>query len=53
MRERQRQEGEEEGDPVVYELDGTVSSVIEEKRLDPYVMVSGKGEARIEASLKF
>jgi outer membrane receptor protein involved in Fe transport len=47
-------EGEEEGDPVVYELDGTVSSVIEEKRLDPYVMVSGKGEAFAwEAGLRY
>ena len=47
-------EGEEEGDPVVYELDGTVGSVIEEKRLDPYVMVSGKGEAFAwEAGLRY
>ena len=47
-------EGEAEGDPVVYELDGSVSSRIEEKRLDPYVMLSGKGEAFAwEAGLRY
>ncbi|MBJ7574338.1 TonB-dependent receptor [Luteimonas sp. MC1828] len=30
-----------EGDPLVYALDGIVASVIEEKRLDPYLMFSG------------
>ena len=38
-------EAENEGDPVVYALDGTIASRIEEKRVDPYVMVSGKGQA--------
>ena len=32
-----------EGDAVAYELDGIVDSVIEEKRLDPYLMFSGYG----------
>ncbi|MBJ6980393.1 TonB-dependent receptor [Luteimonas sp. MC1572] len=30
-----------EGDTLVYALDGVVASVIEEKRLDPYLMFSG------------
>jgi len=47
-------EADGEGDPVVYELDGVVASVIEEKRLDPYVMVSGKGEVLSwEAGLRY
>jgi outer membrane receptor protein involved in Fe transport len=37
-----------------YELDGSVASVIEEKRLDPYIMLSGKGEAfSWEAGLRY
>ena len=40
-------EAEEEGQtpnfPTDYELDGSVASVIEEKRVDPYIMLSGKG----------
>lgn len=35
---------ENEGDEVVYELDDVVDSLIEEKRLDPYIMFSGKGD---------
>ena len=47
-------EAEEEGDPVIYEPDGVVASVIEEKRLDPYIMFSGKGEAwSWEAGLRY
>ena len=47
-------EAEDEGDPVVYELDGTVASVIEEKRLDPYLMFSGaSGILAWEAGLRF
>jgi len=37
-----------------YDLDGSVASVIEEKRLDPYIMLSGKGEAfSWEAGLRY
>lgn len=36
-------EAEDEGDPVVYGLDGTIESRIKETRLDPYVMLSGRG----------
>jgi Outer membrane receptor proteins, mostly Fe transport len=37
-----------------YELDGSVASVIEEKRLDPYIMLSGKGDAfSWEAGLRY
>lgn len=47
-------EAEEEGDPVVYELDGSVGSLIEETRVDPYVMLSGKGEVfSWEAGLRY
>ena len=47
-------EAEAEGDPVAYALDGTVASVIEEKRLDPYVMLSGKrGALAWEAGLRY
>ena len=47
-------EAEEEGDAVAYALDGSVGSVIEEKRLDPYVMVSGKRESFAwEAGLRY
>lgn len=34
-------EAEDEGDPVVYEPDSIITSVIEEKRLDPYTQFSG------------
>ncbi|MBP6797519.1 MAG: TonB-dependent receptor [Luteimonas sp.] len=45
---------EDEGDPVAYEVDGTVASVIEEKRLDPYLMFSGaRGILSWEAGLRF
>ncbi len=47
-------EGEEEGDPVVYELDGTIGSLIEETRVDPYIMLTGKGEMfSWEAGLRY
>ncbi|HEV7271355.1 TonB-dependent receptor [Pseudoxanthomonas sp.] len=51
-------EAEEEGETpnslADYELDGSVASVIEEKRLDPYVMLSSKGEAfSWEAGLRY
>jgi len=47
-------EAEDEGDPVVYELDGTVASVIEEKRLDPYIQFNGKaGILSWEAGLRY
>ncbi|KAF1718347.1 TonB-dependent receptor [Pseudoxanthomonas yeongjuensis] len=37
-----------------YELDGSVASVIEEKRLDPYIMLSSKGESfSWEAGLRY
>jgi TonB-dependent receptor len=39
---------------VDYELDGSVASVIEEKRLDPYLMLSSKGEVfSWEAGLRY
>lgn len=51
-------EAEEEGQtpsfPTDYELDGSVASVIEEKRLDPYIMLSSKGEMfSWEAGLRY
>lgn len=47
-------EGEEESDPVVYELDGTIGSLIEETRVDPYIMLTGKGEVfSWEAGLRY
>lgn len=51
-------EAEEEGEtptfPADYALDGSVASVIEEKRLDPYVMLTGKGEVfSWEAGLRY
>ena len=51
-------EAEEEGQtpsfPADYELDGSVASVIEEKRLDPYIMLSSKGEVfSWEAGLRY
>ena len=47
-------EAEDEGDPVVYELDDSIGSLIEETRVDPYVMVSGKGDRFAwEAGLRY
>lgn len=51
-------EAEDEGETPTsladYDLDGSVASVIEEKRLDPYIMLSGKGEAfSWEAGLRY
>lgn len=47
-------EGEEEGDPVIYELDGTIGSLIEETRIDPYVMLTGRGDRfSWEAGLRY
>ena len=47
-------EAAEEGDPVVYELDGVVASVIEETRIDPYLMFSSQGESFAwEAGLRY
>ena len=51
-------EAEEDGETPAsladYDLDGSVASVIEEKRLDPYIMLSGKGEAfSWEAGLRY
>ncbi len=46
-------EAEDEGDPVVYEPDGIITSVIKEKRIDPYVQFSGKaGKLSWEAGLR-
>jgi outer membrane receptor protein involved in Fe transport len=43
-----------EGDPLVYALDGVVTSVIEEKRLDHYLMFSGtRGTLSWETGLRF
>ncbi|MBB5208458.1 TonB-dependent receptor plug domain-containing protein [Chiayiivirga flava] len=47
-------EAENEGDPVVYEPDGVVASVIEEDRLDPYLMFSGNaGVLAWEAGVRY
>lgn len=47
-------EGASEGDPVVYEEDGVIQSRIKEKRLDPYLMFSGKqGALQWEAGLRY
>lgn len=47
-------EGEEEGNPVIYELDGTIGSLIEETRIDPYVMLTGRGDRfSWEAGLRY
>lgn len=47
-------EAEEEGDSVVYELDSRLASVIEEDRLDPYIMFSGRGQRfSWEAGLRY
>jgi len=43
-----------EGDPVVYELDTTIGSLIEETRIDPYLMFSGDlGVMAWEAGLRY
>jgi len=47
-------EAEDEGDPVVYGLDGTIESQVKETRLDPYVMLSGRGQMfSWEAGLRY
>jgi outer membrane receptor protein involved in Fe transport len=47
-------EAEEEGDPVVYEEDGVVHSLIRETRLDPYLMFSSAaGALSWEAGLRW
>lgn len=47
-------EAEDEGDPVVYEPDSVVNSVIKEERIDPYLQVSGKaGRMSWEAGLRY
>ncbi|MCL6714039.1 TonB-dependent receptor [Pseudomonas sp. R2.Fl] len=47
-------EAENEGDPVAYEPDGVIGSLIEETRVDPYLMLSGKGQAfSWEAGLRY
>jgi outer membrane receptor protein involved in Fe transport len=47
-------EAENEGDPVVYEPDSVVTSVIEEKRLDPYVQLNGAtGKLSWEVGLRY
>jgi TonB-dependent receptor len=48
------EEGQIPGFPADYELDGSMASVIEEKRLDPYIMLSRKGEVfSWEAGLRY
>src|SRR3546814_821872 len=43
-----------EGDAVVYELDTTIGSLIEETRIDPYLMFSGDlGVMAWEAGLRY
>src|SRR3546814_6486161 len=45
---------ENEGDPVAYELDTTIGSLIEETRIDPYLMFSGDlGVMAWEAGLRY
>ena len=47
-------EADNEGDPVDYALDGTIGSLIEETRIDPYLMLSGKHAAfSWEAGLRY
>ena len=47
-------EAEAEGDAVVYAADGSVGSLIEETRLDPYLMLSGRGDVLSwEAGLRY
>ncbi len=46
-------EAEAEGDPVVFEPDGIVDSLIEERRVDPFVQFSGRaGRLSWEAGLR-
>ena len=47
-------EGQAEGDPVVYEEDGVIRSTLQEKRLDPYLMASGRlGRLDWEAGVRY
>jgi outer membrane receptor protein involved in Fe transport len=47
-------EAENEGDPVVYEPDSVITSVIEEERLDPYARFSGEvGRLSWELGLRY
>ncbi len=47
-------EAEAEGDPVLYELDTVIGSLIEEERLDPYLMFSGRADRLAwEAGLRY
>ncbi|MBM0105936.1 TonB-dependent receptor [Steroidobacter sp. S1-65] len=47
-------EAEEEGDPVMYEPDSIITSVIKEKRLDPYMQFSGDaGKLSWELGLRY
>lgn len=47
-------EAEDEGDPVVYQPDTIVGSVIEETRADPYLMFSGRsGNLAWETGLRY
>jgi outer membrane receptor protein involved in Fe transport len=47
-------EAEREGDPVVYEPDSVITSVIEERRLDPYTQFSGDvGKLSWELGLRY
>ncbi|WP_372014603.1 TonB-dependent receptor plug domain-containing protein [Pseudoxanthomonas sp. 10H] len=47
-------EADDEGDPVVYEDDGIVQSLVTEQRLDPYLMFSGgAGALSWEAGLRW
>lgn len=47
-------EAEDEGDPVVYEPDSSITSEIKEKRLDPYVQFSGAaGKLSWEVGLRY
>lgn len=47
-------EAEAEGDPVVYEPDTVVTSLIEETRIDPYLMFTGRtGALAWEAGLRY
>lgn len=46
-------EGAAEGDPVAYQEDGVIASTIREKRVDPYLMFSGRrGALDWEAGLR-
>jgi len=47
-------EAEDEGDPVVYAPDSVITSVIKEKRLDPYTQFSGEtGKLNWELGLRY